>query len=79
MTDKHAIHDVPSQYFRATDERDGDAQARLFADSGRTNTTSPPTTSSGSMVPNPSVRQRSKPVSSGIPLSGALCHDVHKP
>jgi SnoaL-like domain len=34
MTDKHAIQDVLSQYVRATDERDGDAQAKLFADSG---------------------------------------------
>jgi len=32
MTDNHAIQDVLSQYVRATDERDGDAQARLFAD-----------------------------------------------
>ena len=34
MTDKHAIQDVLSQYVRATDERDGDAQAKLFADNG---------------------------------------------
>jgi hypothetical protein len=88
MTDKHAIQDVLSQYVRATDERNGAAQAKLFADngmirffgrsgtgelavepvigaarirrhmegfpsvrSGRTSTTSPPTTSSGSTVP----------------------------
>jgi hypothetical protein len=29
MTDKHAIQDVLSRYVRATDERDGDAQAKL--------------------------------------------------
>ncbi len=34
MTDKHAIQGVLSQYVRATDERDGDAQAKLFADNG---------------------------------------------
>ena len=34
MTDKHAIQDVLSLYVRATDERDGDAQAKLFADNG---------------------------------------------
>jgi len=32
MNDKHAIQDVLSQYVRATDERDGDAQAKLFAE-----------------------------------------------
>ena len=34
MTDKHVIQDGLSQYVRATDERDGDAQAKLFADNG---------------------------------------------
>ena len=34
VTDKHAIQDVLSQYVRATDERNGDAQAKLFADNG---------------------------------------------
>jgi hypothetical protein len=34
MTDKHAIQDVLVQYVHATDERDGDAQAKLFADNG---------------------------------------------
>ena len=30
----HAIQDVLSRYVRATDERDGDTQAKLFADNG---------------------------------------------
>jgi len=34
MTYKHAIQDVLSEYLRATDERDGDTQAKLFADNG---------------------------------------------
>src|SRR5882672_8213650 len=34
MTDRHAIQDILSQYVRATDQRAGDAQTKLFADNG---------------------------------------------